>query len=217
MYNDAGVQGCCRAGLAMNQGHMQPPQDSTLSTGFGRRADEVRGQSSQAVSARAAGTIFVEAAKELPEWLGRAKTSLQGRRTMVPGRKCGALAEDGIGAVVEGVERGNHAAETDPEKRALRRSARRLLGSWRLKLCLGKEKAGASKDFRKFFEIVSIGISSPLKNSFGKIILAPKTASAGERPVSFLACAWMPRSTQWISLAQVAAAVHARSVSLRQW
>jgi hypothetical protein len=70
---------------------MQPPQDSTLSTGFGRRVDEVRGQSSQAVSAGAAGTIFVKAAKELPEWPGRAKTSPQGRRKTVPRRKCGAL------------------------------------------------------------------------------------------------------------------------------
>jgi hypothetical protein len=44
-------------------------------------------------------------------------------------------------------------------------------------LCLGKEKAGASKDFRKFFEIVSTGISPPFKSSFGKTIGAPKTAS----------------------------------------
>jgi hypothetical protein len=48
-------------------------------------------------------------------------------------------------------------------KWVLRRSAK-LAGSWRLKLCLGKEKAGASKDFSKFIEIVSIGISSPFKN-----------------------------------------------------
>jgi hypothetical protein len=43
-------------------------------------------------------------------------------------------------------------------------------------LCLGKEKAGASKDFRKYFEIVSTGISSPFKNSFGKTIGSPKSA-----------------------------------------
>ncbi len=36
------------------------------STGLGRRADEVRGQSSFAVSASATDTVFVEAAKDLP-------------------------------------------------------------------------------------------------------------------------------------------------------
>jgi hypothetical protein len=66
-------------------------------------------------------------------------------------------------------------------------------------LCLGKENAGASKDFFKKFEIVSTDISSPCKNSFGKTIGAPKTASARERPVS--------RSTQGISSAQVVTAV----------
>ncbi len=33
-----------------------------------------------------------------------------------PGKGAGSLAEDSIGAVVEGVERGNHAAATDPDK-----------------------------------------------------------------------------------------------------
>jgi hypothetical protein len=82
-------------------------------------------------------------------------------------------------------------------------------------LCLGKEKAGAFKDFRNFFEIVLTGISSPFKNSFGKTIGAPKPASAGERPVSSLGCAWRPRSNQGIFSAQVAAAVCAHSASLR--
>ncbi len=72
--------------------------------------------------------------------------------------------EDGVGAIIEQVERGNNAAALDPERRAQRRSAGSSLGSRRLKLCLGKEKAGASKDIRKFFEIVSTGISSPFKN-----------------------------------------------------
>jgi hypothetical protein len=37
------------------------------------------------------------------------------------------------------------------------RSSGSSLGSFRLKLCLGKEKAGASKRLKKFFEIVSTG------------------------------------------------------------
>jgi hypothetical protein len=46
-------------------------------------------------------------------------------------------------------------------------------------LCLGKEKAGASKDFRKIFEIVSTGISSPVKNSFSKTTETPKPPQPG--------------------------------------
>jgi hypothetical protein len=50
----------------------------------------------------------------------------------------GYLAEDGVGAVVEwgGGMMPPHPTQT---RRALRRSARSLLASWRLELCLGKE------------------------------------------------------------------------------
>ncbi len=42
------------------------PEGSPPSKGLGKRAEEVRGQSSQAVSAGPVGTAFVEAAEELP-------------------------------------------------------------------------------------------------------------------------------------------------------
>jgi hypothetical protein len=61
----------------------------------------------------------------------------------------GSLAEDGVGAIIERVERGDHAATIDPDEAALRKSARSSLSSWRLKFCLGEEKAGASKDLYK--------------------------------------------------------------------
>jgi hypothetical protein len=70
------------------------------------------------------------------------------------GEGTGSLAKDSVGAVVEGVERGNQTQT----RRALRRSARSLLGSWRLELCLGKEKAGASKDLREFFKLCQLGL-----------------------------------------------------------
>jgi hypothetical protein len=65
-----------------------------------------------------------------------------------------------------------------------RSSADSSLGRWRLELelCLGKEKAGASNVIRKFVIIESTASSSDCKNSFG----APKTDSAGERPMSSL-------------------------------
>ncbi len=59
----------------------------------------------------------------------------------------GSLAEEGVGAVVERVERGTRPPYRTQTRQALRQSAGSLLGSWRLELCLGKEKAGASKDF----------------------------------------------------------------------
>jgi hypothetical protein len=100
-------------------------------------------------------------------------------------------------------------------RQVLRRSAGSLLVSWQLELCLGKENAGASKDYLKNFEIVSTEISSPCKNSFGQTIGVPKIASTGERPVSSLGCARRTRSTQGISSVQVAAAAQARSASLK--
>jgi hypothetical protein len=59
-------------------------------------------------------------------------------------------------------------------------------GSWVLELCLSKEKAGASKFFKIFLTIASTENSSPCKISLERTIGVPKTASAGERPVSFL-------------------------------
>jgi hypothetical protein len=56
--------------------------------------------------------------------------------------------EDGVGAIVDGVERGNHTATPDPDKAGIEEVSRSSLGCWRLELHLGKEKAGASKDFR---------------------------------------------------------------------
>jgi hypothetical protein len=100
----------------------------------------------------------------------------------------GSPAEDGVRAVIEGVERETKPPLQTQMRGALKRSGGSSLGSWRLELCLGKEKAGASKYLRIFFEIVSTGISSPFKNSFGKTIVAPKTSSAGERPVSSFLC-----------------------------
>jgi hypothetical protein len=63
-------------------------------------------------------------------------------------------------------------------------SAGSSLGRWRLELllCLDREKAGASKVFRKFLTIDSTASSSDCKNSFGKTIGAPKTDSARESP-----------------------------------
>ncbi len=69
-------------------------------------------------------------------------------------------------------------------------------GSRRLELCLvEREEVGASKVFEKFLQILSTENSSQCKNMFGKTIGVPKTASAGERPVSSLGCTQSPRST----------------------
>jgi hypothetical protein len=63
---------------------------------------------------------------------------------------------------------------------------------------------------------LSLCLLPQCKNSFGKTICVPKTASAGERPVSSLGCALSPRSTKGNSSDHVAVAAHARSASLRR-
>jgi hypothetical protein len=65
----------------------------------------------------------------------------------------GSLAEDGIDAIVERVEKGDDTAVPDPTRRALRKSARSSLSSWQLALCLGKENTGVSKDFFLNFKL----------------------------------------------------------------
>jgi hypothetical protein len=61
----------------------------------------------------------------------------------------GSPAEDGVGSVVERIERGTMQLLRTQTRQALRILARSSLVSWRLKLCLGKEKAGAFKDLKK--------------------------------------------------------------------
>jgi hypothetical protein len=78
-----------------------------------------------------------------------------------------AMAQNGVGAIVEQVERWDHPAETDPARGAERSSAGSSLGSWMLELCLGKEEAGASKVFEKCLIMESTEIFSVCKNSLG--------------------------------------------------
>jgi hypothetical protein len=98
----------------------------------------------------------------------------------------------------------------------VRRSPGSLSGSWALELCLGKETAGTCKVCENFLIIVSTDISSFCKISLGNTMGAPKTASAGERPVSSLGCAPSLRSKKGNSSDQVAAAAHERRASLRR-
>jgi hypothetical protein len=52
-------------------------------------------------------------------------------------------------AVVERLERWDHAAMTTQTRGAERSLTGSSLGSWTLELCLGKEEAGTSKIFEK--------------------------------------------------------------------
>jgi hypothetical protein len=106
------------------------------------------------------------------------------------------MAQNGVGAVVERLERWDHAATTDPDGEGREELGWQLAGQLMLELRLGKEEAGASKVFEKFLIIESTEISSVCKNSLGNTIGAPKTASAGERTVSFLGYSRSPRSTK---------------------
>jgi hypothetical protein len=132
------------------------------------------------------------------------------------GEGAGAMAQNGVGAVVERLKGWNDSAPTDQTRGVESSSADSSLGSWVLELCLGKEIAGACQVLEKILIIESTESSSFGKNSFGNTIGVPKTASARERPVSSLGCAWSPRSTKGSSLDHVAATALARSASLRR-
>ncbi len=120
------------------------------------------------------------------------------------GKGAGSPAQDSegavVGAVIGALEKGEDTASVQ-----------------RLKLCLlERGKSGAFKVLKKILEMLSPEISSPCKNSFGKTIGVPKTASAGERPESSHGCAQSPRSILVNSLAQVVTAGRATCASLRR-
>jgi hypothetical protein len=66
------------------------------------------------------------------------------------GEGLGSVAQNGVGAIVERLQRWNDAAMTDADKGGRSNLAGSSLGSWALELCLGKEKAGAFEVFEKF-------------------------------------------------------------------
>jgi hypothetical protein len=132
------------------------------------------------------------------------------------GEGAGATTQDHVGAVVEWLKGWNHAAPIDPDKGGGEQFGWRMLERSVLELCLSKEGAETCKVLENLLTMVSIESSPFCKNSFGKTICAPKTASSGERPVSSLNCAPSPRSTKGNSSDHVAAAARVRSMSLRR-
>jgi hypothetical protein len=130
----------------------------------------------------------------------------------------GTAAQNHIGAVKERMKGWNDAASTDPEKGGGEQLSCQLAGQVSDRIVPRQRRSRNMQYFGNFFDniIASSESSSFCKNSFGKTIWAPKTASAGERPVSFLGCALSPRSTKGSSSDHVAAAACKRSTSLRQ-
>jgi hypothetical protein len=126
------------------------------------------------------------------------------------GEGAGAATQDRVGAVVEQLKGGIRTLRWTQMRGVESNSAGSSLGRPVLELCLGKEGAETCKVLENFLTIMSIESSSFCKNSFGKTICAPKTASAQ------LGCALSPRSTKGNSSDHVTAAAHARSVSLRR-
>jgi hypothetical protein len=80
------------------------------------------------------------------------------------GEGAGSPAKDGIGAVVEGVVRGNHTAMPDPDKAGVQEISWKLAGQLATQIVPGQEKSRGIQKFQIFFEIVSTEISSPFKN-----------------------------------------------------
>ncbi len=69
------------------------------------------------------------------------------------------MAQNGVGALVDRLERGDHAATTDPDEGGGEELWWQLAGQWVLELCLGKERAGTCKVFEKILIIESTDIS----------------------------------------------------------
>jgi hypothetical protein len=108
------------------------------------------------------------------------------------GEGAGAAAQDWVGAIVERMKGWNDAAPTDPDEGG----GEQLAGQVGARIVPRQRKSRNMQGFGKNFVIESTESSSFCKNSFGNTIWAPKTASAGERPVSSLGCAQSPRSTK---------------------
>jgi hypothetical protein len=74
--------------------------------------------------------------------------ALRRLKAMICSPTCRVKVADGgwHGAIVERIERGYHAAAPDPDEAGAADISRGSLFSWRLELCLGKEKVGAFKD-----------------------------------------------------------------------
>jgi hypothetical protein len=216
VYNDAGVQGCCCAGLATNQGRRQPPQESPpehwprkkngqcqrliLIGGFCQRCGYcLCGGCEGATGQRHAKTSQRDRRKTVPRWIpgcsccdgeetsgsenetrleaagspgwvaagatiapgsggppwhlglpGVASTAVHALRRAhgddllslpdLEGEGVGSPAEHGIGAVVEGVEKRNHAALPDPDKAGIVEISRKLAGQLATQIVPGQRK-----------------------------------------------------------------------------
>ncbi len=67
------------------------------------------------------------------------------------GKGAGSPEEDGIGAVVEGVERENHAATPDPDKASIEEISRKLAVQLGTRIVPGQGKSRSIQRFQKNF------------------------------------------------------------------
>jgi hypothetical protein len=67
------------------------------------------------------------------------------------GEGAGSPAKDGIGAVVEGVERGNHAATPDPDKASVEEVSWKLAGQLATQIVPEQGKSRGIQKFQIFF------------------------------------------------------------------
>jgi hypothetical protein len=112
------------------------------------------------------------------------------------GKGAGSTAQNGVGAVIEWLERWEDAATTDPDEGGREELGWQLAGQLGARIVPRQRNSRTSKVVEKFVIIESTEISSFCKNLLGNTIGAPKTASAGERPVSSLCCARSPESEE---------------------
>jgi hypothetical protein len=112
------------------------------------------------------------------------------------GEGAGPTAQDGLRAVIERLTGWDDATPTDPDEGVREEVAWQLVQQLGARIVPRQRNSRTMQGFLKIFIIASTDISSFGKNSLRNTMGAPKTASAGERPVSSLGCARSLRITK---------------------
>ncbi len=128
----------------------------------------------------------------------------------------GSPTEDSIGAIIERVERGDHATVPDPDVAGAEEISREIARQLATQIVRGQRKSRIIQRFFFNFEIVSTGISSPCKNLFGKIIQGLYCLSQGKASVFPRLCMEAEEYPRDL-LSPSGLSGASTSASLRQW
>ncbi len=96
--------------------------------------------------------------------LKRLTETISSLRPDPDGEEAGSTPQDGVGAVIGAGKRRDGAIAAQPDEAGAQQLIWQLGQQLGTKLCLGKEKGGASKFFKNVLTMASTENSSPCKN-----------------------------------------------------